>query len=98
MRSDGLSQESVCLDSPLKRNPFRHYTFAMSFTEVLDELPSLTFEERQILIRRAIELDEPPLSEADEAIMESRLARHHDDPDSSIPLEESKAHIRSRIR
>jgi len=70
----------------------------MSLTKVLDELPSLTFEERQLLIRRAIELDEPPLSGADEELVESRFARHHADPDSSIPLEESKARIRSRLR
>jgi hypothetical protein len=31
----------------------------MSFNEVIDELPSLTFEEHQILIRRALELDVP---------------------------------------
>ena len=70
----------------------------MSFTQVLDELPSLMFEERQLLIRRAIELDEPSLSGADEALVESRFAGHHADPDSSIPLEESKARIRSRLR
>jgi putative addiction module component (TIGR02574 family) len=70
----------------------------MSFTQVLEELPNLTFEERQLLIRRAIDLDDPPLTNADEALIESRFARHHSDPDSSIPLEESKARIRSRIR
>ena len=69
----------------------------MSFTQVLDELPSLTFEERQLLIRKAVELDESPLSAADEALVESRFASHHADPDSSIPLEESKARIRSRL-
>ncbi len=70
----------------------------MSFTQVLEELPSLTFEERQLLIRKAIELDEPPLSTADEALVEARFARHHADPDSSIRLEESKVRIRSRLR
>jgi hypothetical protein len=30
----------------------------MSFNEVLDELPGLTPEQRQILIRRALELEE----------------------------------------
>ena len=37
----------------------------MSFAEVLQELSALTFEQRQELIRRAVELDDPPLSEAD---------------------------------
>ena len=38
----------------------------MSLTQILEALPSFTFEERQLLIRRLIELDDPPLSEADE--------------------------------
>ena len=29
----------------------------MSFIEVLEELPALTFEQRQLLVRRALELD-----------------------------------------
>jgi hypothetical protein len=70
----------------------------MSFTQVLEELPSLTFEQRQLLIRRAIELDETPLSEADEALVEARLAAHRADPSSSIPLEEVKTRLRSRAK
>ena len=58
----------------------------MSFNEVMAELPRLTFEERQILIRRVLELDDPPLSQADEELVEARLAAHHADPSSSVPL------------
>jgi len=68
----------------------------MSFNEVIAELPRLTFEERQILIRRALELDDPPLSAADEELLESRLAEHHADPSSSVPLHGLKNHLRSR--
>jgi putative addiction module component (TIGR02574 family) len=68
----------------------------MSFTEVIAELPRLTFEQRQILIREALELDDPPLSSADEALIDRRLSGHHADPDSSISLEDLKASIRSR--
>jgi hypothetical protein len=53
----------------------------MSFNEVIAELPRLTFEERQILIRRVLELDDPPLSAAAEELVENRLAEHH-----SLPL------------
>ena len=67
----------------------------MSFNEVIAELPHLTFEERQILIRRALELDDPPLSQADEELVEARLAAHHSDPSSSVPLDEIKRRIRS---
>jgi len=67
----------------------------MTITQVLDELPEFTFEERQLLIRRAIELDDPPLSEAEEALIETRLAAHHANPGSSIPLEDMKARLRT---
>jgi len=70
----------------------------MSFNEVIAELPRLTFEERQILIRRALELDDPPLSAADEELVEARLAAHRSDPGSSVPLNELKARLRSRSK
>jgi len=70
------------------------YIFAMSFAEVLQELPTLTFEQRQLLIRRALELDDPPLSEAEEALVESRLAAMRDAPASAISLDEMKARLR----
>jgi hypothetical protein len=63
-----------------------------------EALPAFTFEERQFLIRRVIELDDPPLSEADETLVESRLAAHHLDPTSSLPLETLKDRLRTRTR
>ena len=68
----------------------------MSLSQVLKALPAFTVAERQLLIRRVIELDEPPLSEADERIVESRLAAHHLDPSSSLPLKTLKEHLKSR--
>lgn len=70
----------------------------MSFNEVIAELPRLTFEERQILIRRALELDNPPLSAADEELVEARLAAHHSDPNSSVCLNEMRRRLRSRSK
>jgi putative addiction module component (TIGR02574 family) len=70
----------------------------MSFNEVIAELPRLTFEERQILIRLALELDNPPLSASDEELVEARLAEHHADPSSSLPLDELKDRLRSRSK
>jgi hypothetical protein len=67
----------------------------MSFNEVIAELPRLTFAERQILIRRALELDDQPLSPYDEELVEARLALHHSDPSSSISLDEMKRRLRS---
>jgi hypothetical protein len=69
----------------------------MSFTEVLAELPGLTISERQLLIRRALDLDEPSLSEKDEALVEQRLKDHRRNPDSAVPLEEMKRLLRTRV-
>jgi uncharacterized protein Smg (DUF494 family) len=68
----------------------------MSFAEVLEELPVLTVQQRQVVIRRALELEEPPLSDAEEALVETRLAGHHQNPASSVPLDEMKRRLRSR--
>ena len=69
----------------------------MSFTEVLAELPALTVAERQLLVRRALDLDEPALSPEDEALVEQRLAEHRRSPGSAVPLDEMMARVRSRF-
>lgn len=68
----------------------------MSFAQVLEELPALTVEQRQLVIRRAIELEDLPLSTDDETLIESRLAAHRKNPASSIPLDEMKRRLRSQ--
>jgi hypothetical protein len=68
----------------------------MSFAEVLQELPSLTLEQRQLLVRRALELDDLPLSDADVSLAESRLAALKDAPASAVSLDEMKSQLRSR--
>ena len=67
----------------------------MSFDQVLEELPALTVEQRQVIIRRALKLEDSPLSVADETLIESRLAAHRQNPASSVPLDEMKHRLRS---
>ena len=69
----------------------------MSFTEVLQELPGLTIAERQLLVRRALELDESGLSAEDEALVERRMAEHRANPESSVPLAMMKDRLRTRF-
>ncbi len=69
----------------------------MSFQEVLAELPSLTVEQRQLLMRRALELDDPALSPAEEKLVEERRAEYHRDPSAGINLEEIEKRIRARL-
>jgi len=57
----------------------------MSFAQVLEELPALTVEQRQVLMRCALELEDSPLSDTDETLVEPRLAAHKENPASSVP-------------
>ena len=67
----------------------------MSATEIINELPKLTETERRAVFGKLLELEDLPLSEADEALVESRLAAHRADPKSSVPLEEMKRRLRT---
>ena len=71
------------------------YVPGMSFNEVLAELPLLTVPQRQLLVRRAVELDDQGLSQEDEAIVETRLAEHRRNPQSAVPLEVMEKRLRS---
>ena len=69
----------------------------MSFSEVLAELPALSVAERQLLVRKALELDDPGISSADEALIAERLREHRLNPASAIPFEEMAQRLRSRF-
>ena len=73
------------------------YSDTMSFSEMLAELPALSVAERQLLVRRALDLDEPALSAEDEALVEQRLAEHQRNPESAVPLDDMKARLRGRF-
>jgi hypothetical protein len=70
----------------------------MKFNYVLDPLPTFTFEERQFLLRRLVELDNSPLAEADETLVEARLVDHHWNPKSSSHLDALKEALRRRTK
>ncbi len=70
----------------------------MSFNEVLAELPTLTFGQRQMLIHHALELDDAPLSAEEEALVEQRLAAHHEKPGEAVTLDEMTARLRGRFQ
>ncbi len=78
-------------------NPITKLTYSgMSATEIIDELSKLTETERRAVFGKLLELEDLPLSEADEALVEFRLAAHRSDPKSSVPLEEMKRRLRSQ--
>jgi hypothetical protein len=69
----------------------------MSIQEVLRELPSFTVGERQLLMLRSLQLDEPSITPEDELLIESRLSAHRQNPASALTLDQLTAQIRSRL-
>jgi putative addiction module component (TIGR02574 family) len=72
------------------------YFLPVSATEIINELLKLTQAERRAVFGKLLELEDFPLSEEDEALVDSRLAAHHADPQSSVPLDEMKRRLRSQ--
>ncbi|MCX6979748.1 MAG: hypothetical protein NTV08_03225 [Verrucomicrobia bacterium] len=69
----------------------------MSFAEILDEIPRLSFAERQELVRRAIALDDSEMTAKDHALLDARMEDFRRQPEAGIPLEELSGHIRQRL-
>ena len=73
------------------------YGHRMSLTEILSEIPKLSFAERQELVRAAIEFDEQITAE-ESALLDERLERFHSDPSAGIPLAEVEGRIKQRLQ
>ena len=58
----------------------------------------LTFEQRQMVIRKALEVDETPLSPREESIVEKRLEKLREDPDSAVSMDDINARLRRRFK
>lgn len=62
----------------------------MSLTEILAEIPKLSFAERQELVRRAIAVEDGDITPEEDAILDERLADFRRDPNAGIPAEDLK--------
>lgn len=75
----------------------------MSLSEIIEELPHLTADERRQVIDCALALDggwldsDAPLSVQEKALIEERLLDAAKNPDDSIPWEEAKARLLGKI-
>ncbi len=76
----------------------------MSKVEILEELPKLTFEERNEIRLKLTELDgnswlddEEPLTDAEKALLDARLAAYEKDPDAGSSWAEVEARLRTRL-
>ena len=70
----------------------------MSLTEILAEIPKLSFAERQELVRRAIEVEDQDLTAEEKAILDQRLADFRQNPNSGIPAEQLKDEVLRRLK
>jgi putative addiction module component (TIGR02574 family) len=76
----------------------------MSKVEILEELPKLTAEERKEILLKLAELDgdlwldaDEPLTAAEKAILDARLAAYEKDPDAGSSWTEVEGRIRARL-
>ncbi len=69
----------------------------MSFTEILDEIPRLSFAERQELVRHAIARDASDMTVEENALLDARMEDFRRNPDAGILLEELRTHVTQRL-
>lgn len=75
----------------------------MSKTEILEELPKLTSEERHEIRLKLAELDgdhwldADPLTDTEKALLDARLAAYEKDPDAGSSWDEVESRIRARL-
>jgi putative addiction module component (TIGR02574 family) len=70
----------------------------MSLTEILAEIPKLSFAERQELVRRAIAVEDEELTLEEKAILDERLKDFRHNPNSGITAEELKGEVSRRSK
>jgi putative addiction module component (TIGR02574 family) len=79
------------------------YASAMSLSEILDEIPRLTSEQRRQVVEKVLEMEgnwldaDDNLSPEEKHLLESRLAAHDQNPASAVPWEEAKARLQARF-
>ena len=70
----------------------------MSLTEILAEIPKLSFAERQELVRRAISAEDDDLTPEENAILDQRLEDFQRNPTSGVAAEDLKGAVLKRIK
>jgi hypothetical protein len=69
----------------------------MSFNEMLDEIPNLSFAQRQELVRRAVALDDEELTREENALLDARMEDFQRNPGTGLSLEQLEEHIVQRL-
>jgi putative addiction module component (TIGR02574 family) len=69
----------------------------MSFAEILEEIPKLSFAQRQELVRRALAVDDEELTPEEHALLDARMEDFQRNPETGISLEQLQEHIARRL-
>jgi len=79
----------------------------MSKAEILEELPKLKPEERHEVLEKIYQLEhiseeewldaDDPLTDAEKALIASRLEAHEKNPEAAIPWEQFDAQLKRRL-
>jgi putative addiction module component (TIGR02574 family) len=70
----------------------------MSLTEILAEIPKLSFAERQELVRHAIAVEDHDLTAEEKAVLDERLEDFRRNPNSGISAEQLKGEVSRRLK
>lgn len=70
----------------------------MSLTEILAEIPKLSFAERQELVRRAIAIEDDEITTEEKAILDHRLADFQRNPDAGLSVDDLKNSALKQIK
>lgn len=70
----------------------------MSLTEILAEIPKLSFSERQELVQRAIALEDQELTAEEKLTLEKRLEDFRRNPNPGTPAEQLKGEVLQRLK
>jgi len=70
----------------------------MSLTEILAEIPKLSFAERQEIIRRTIEVEDAELTAEEKALLGERLDDFRRNPISGVAADQLKSEVSRRLK
>jgi putative addiction module component (TIGR02574 family) len=70
----------------------------MSLTEILAEIPKLSFAERQEIIRRTLEVEDADLTAEEKAILDERLNDFRGNANSGISADQLKSEVSRRLK
>jgi putative addiction module component (TIGR02574 family) len=70
----------------------------MSLTEILAEIPKLSFAERQEIIRRTLEVEDADLTAEEKAILDERLNDFRGNANSGISADQLKSEVLRRLK